>query len=321
MENLTKRVPRQSNFRFLPSTIFDGKKIRAVADKIYTTPLNGTFHQFLEQHAIELIGDDWWLDQESKNTNEQSCLFKWADEFYRTGLDIKINNPHQKIISVPNTGTRLCWMLFCYDLLCLEHRCALPKELIERLKDNIFFQSARYELAIAAMLVRADFDIVWMKRSDKKSCELIATHRKTPWSFGVEVKSKRYPGIMNEVGQKNDDIKRLNKLLKKALKQFPENVGYLIFIDQNLDGLDEAKLINLANSALKNCVKKSSEDNPNPFSSIVFTNFSFHYLDDGVVKYAFACPPHPKYPMPLEVKQAIENGLYYYSHVPDEMGG
>jgi len=58
MENLTKRVPRQSNFRFLPSTIFDGKKIRAGADKIYTTPLYGTFHQFLEQHAIALIGDD-----------------------------------------------------------------------------------------------------------------------------------------------------------------------------------------------------------------------------------------------------------------------
>ena len=96
-------------------------------------------------------------------------------------------------------------------------------------------------------------------------------------------------------------------------------MGYLIFIDQNLDGLDEAKLIHLANSALKNCLKESSEDNPNPFSSIVFTNFSFHYLDDGVVKYAFACPPHPKYPMPLEIQQAIDDGLYYYSYVPDEM--
>jgi hypothetical protein len=197
MENLTKRVPRQSNFRFLPTTIFGGNKIRAVADKIYTTPLNGTFHQFLEEHAIALIGDDWWLDQDSKNTSEQSCLFKWADEFYRAGLDIKINNPDQKMISVPNTGTRLCWMLFCYDLLCLEHRFALPKELIERLKGNISFQSARYELAIAAMLVRADFDIAWMKCSDKKSCELIATCRKTAWSFGVEVKSKRYPVVLN----------------------------------------------------------------------------------------------------------------------------
>lgn len=319
MENSTVRVPQKSNFRFLPSTIIDGKKFRAVANKIYTTPLNGTFHQFLEEHAIELIGEDWWIEQGSKNTNEQSCLFRWADEFYRAGLDIKINNPHQKMISVPNTGTRLCWMLFCYDLLCLEHRFALPKELIERLKGNISFQSARYELAIAAMLVRADFDMAWIQPSDKKSCELIATHRKTLWSFGVEVKSKRYSGIMNEIGQKNDDVKRLNKLLKKALKQVPENMGYLIFIDQNLDGLDEGKLIHLANSALKNCVKESSEEEPNLFSSIIFTNFSFHYLDDGVVKYSFACPPHPKFPMPIEVQQAIEDGLYYYSNVPSEV--
>jgi hypothetical protein len=319
MESLTNRIPQQSNFRFLPSTIIDGKKFRTVANKIYATPLNGTFHQFLEQHAIELIGDEWWIEQESKCKDEQSCLFKWADEFYRAGLEIKINSPQQKMISIPNTGTRLCWMLFCYDLLCLEHRFALPKELIARLKDNVSFQSARYELAIAAMLVRADFDIVWIKTSNKKSCELIATHRKISWSFGVEVKSKRYPGILNEAGQKNDDFRRLNKLLKKALKQVPENTGYLIFIDQNLDGLNENKLINLANSALKNCVKESSKDNPNPFSSIVFTNFPFHYLDDGIVKYAFACPPHPKYPMPAEIKHAIEDGLYYYSYVPSEI--
>jgi len=321
MENFTKRIPQQTSLKFVPSTVINGIKLRAVADKIYSTPLNGTFHQFLEQHAIELIGDNWWIEQDEKKKNEQSCLFQWADEFYKAGIESKIANPFQKIISIPNTGARLCWMLFCYDLLCLEHRFALPKELIERLKDSVSFQSARYELAIAAMLVKAGFDIMWIKRSDKKSCELMATHRKTCWSFGVEVKSKRTPNVLNESGQEsnNNDIKPLKRLLKKALKQAPENSGYIIFIDQNQDGLDEKKLVDQANLALKNSVKTSSEDNPNPFSIIVFTNFPFHYLDDGSVKYSFACPPHPKYPIPLEVQQAIEDGLYYYGHIPDEM--
>ena len=234
----------------MPSSIINGKKFRAVGNKIYATP-NGTFYQFLEDRAIELIGEDWSIEHESKNKDEQSCLFKWADEFYKAGLSIKIKNPHQKMISIPNTGIRLSWMLFCYDLLCLEHRFALPEELIKRLKDNVSFQSARYELAITAILIRADCDVVWIEPSKNKSCELIATHRKTSWSFGVEAKSKRYPGVLNESGQRKDDIKRLNKLLKKALKQVPENIGYLIFIDQNLNGLDEAKLRNQANSALK----------------------------------------------------------------------
>lgn len=319
MESTNKKIPQQSSLRFLPSRIINGKKFRAVANKIYSTPLNETFHQFIEHHAIELIGDDWWIEQDEKRKEEQSCLFQWADEFYKAGVQSKKKDPLQKIIAIPNTGPRLCWMLFCYDLLCLEHRFSLPKELIERLKDRIFFQSARYELSIAAILIKAGFEIKWIKRSDKKSCELIATHNKTSWSFGVEVKSKRTPTVLNESGQACNDIKPLKRLLKKALKQTPENLGYVIFIDQNQDGLDEKKLVDQANLALKNCIKTSSQNNPSPFSLIVFTNFPFHYVDDGRVQYALANPPHSSYPIPLEVQQAIEDGLYYYSHIPDEM--
>ena len=42
MENITKRIPQQSTLRFLPSMITDGKKLRAVANKIYSTPLKGS---------------------------------------------------------------------------------------------------------------------------------------------------------------------------------------------------------------------------------------------------------------------------------------
>ncbi len=319
MENTTNRIPQQSNIRFLPATIVDGKKLRAVGNKICWTPLNGTFHQFLEQHAIELIGDDWWIDQDKKRKDDQSCLFQWADEFYKAGVQSKMEDPLQKVIAIPNTGTRLCWMLFCYDLLCLEHRLSLPKELIERLKDSVSFQSARYELAIAAILIKAGFEIKWIKRSDKKSCEFIATHVKTSWSFGVEVKSKRIPNVLNEAGQTCNQTKPLKRLLKKAIKQAPEGLGYVIFIDQNQDGLEEKKLVDQANLALKNCTEKFSEHNPSPFSLIVFTNFPFHYVNDGRVQYASACSPYSAYPIPLEVQQAIEDGLHYYSHIPDEM--
>lgn len=320
MENLITRVPNPSSFQFGLCTIINGKKFRTVGDKVYETSINGTFHQFLQNHAIELLGSDWWIEQEeTKSEDEQCCLFKWANEFYKAGTSIKIQHPHQKMIAIPNTGTRLCWMLFCYDLLCLEHRGVLTEKLIRKLRAKVSFQSARYELAIAAVVIRADCDLVWIK-SKEKSCEFIATHRETSWSFGVEAKSKHYPKVYNEPEQGvNKGRERLNNLLKKALKQAPRNTGFLIFIDQNLDGSNDSKLMHLANSVLKNCIKPSSPENPSIFSSIIFTNFPFHYLDNGVVKYALACPPHPKYPMPTKVQQAIEDSLYYYSYIPNEI--
>ena len=32
----------------------------------------------------------------------------------------------------------------------------------------------------------------------------------------------------------------------------------------------------------------------------------------------FACTPYPKYPIPPEVQEAIEDSLYYYGYIPNE---
>lgn len=67
--------------------------------------------------------------------------------------------------------------------LCLKHTISLPTQLrfIEWLKANLSFQGAKYEIAIAASIVRAGCDIQWIdhKASEKgqKTCELIATHK------------------------------------------------------------------------------------------------------------------------------------------------
>lgn len=69
-----------------------------------------------------------------------------------------------------------------------------PLKLIERLKCRDGFQGARYEIAMAASLVRAGCDVNWINPKDAvfgvKTCELIATHRLTGVSFDVEAKKQ-----------------------------------------------------------------------------------------------------------------------------------
>lgn len=277
----------EPNINFLPSVINSRGKLRAIADKIYITPLNGTFPQFLEDHTIELIGNQWWLQQERTKKDDQSCLFRWVDEFYRTGFELKIKNPLLKLISIPNEGTHLSWMSFCYDLLCLEQKFALPKALIKRLTKNQDFQSARYEVAIGAVFVRAGFDITWIDPSHKtKSCEFMATHRRTGYTLGVEAKSKPRSNVLNE---KRVNLKEeVTSLLKDALEQTPAEKGFLIFIDLNLNSnTDEEKFMNQANIALEKAIKPSSNENPHSFSLITFINFPFHH-GESKVNYAFA---------------------------------
>lgn len=77
MEILLKESIGNQIFGFCQAlSLMEKKFVLLQTKKFFSTPQKGTFHQFLEQHATELIGDDWWLVQESKNNNEQSCLFK-----------------------------------------------------------------------------------------------------------------------------------------------------------------------------------------------------------------------------------------------------
>lgn len=78
-----KQRTQEPNMHFVPSLIHDGQRLRAIADRIYTTPLNGTFHQFLEDYTIDLIGHQWWFHQEKMEKKNQSIMFQHADGFLR----------------------------------------------------------------------------------------------------------------------------------------------------------------------------------------------------------------------------------------------
>lgn len=125
-----------------------------------------------------------------------------------------------------------------YDLYCLQVKDKLPEPLIMRLRDRRQFQSARYEIAIAGIMLRAGFEIrlIDLEAWDKKHCEFEATHRTTGLRVAVEAKSRVRPGALHQPGElaHAEDVSGLFNLVKKAAKQGLEGVALVIFLDVNL---------------------------------------------------------------------------------------
>ncbi len=238
------RRPVEPHLHFVPSLLSNGRRLRAVANEIWSGSPNSTFYEFIEDYAINLIGDSWWIEQEEETAkDEQNAMFQFAYYYQRHKHQIllKSKETEEPPLIYPS-GPILFWLTLCYDLFCLKHKFSLPEplRLIERLKSKDGFQGARYEIAMAASLIRAGCDVNWINPKHAlfgvKICELIATHRLTGISFAVEAKSKHRNGILNHKGIFDAEAEHngVSRLLKEALKKDSQSLPLVIFIDLNL---------------------------------------------------------------------------------------
>src|SRR5258707_63713 len=100
------------------------------------------------------------------------------------------------------------------------------------------FHSARYELMIAACLVRAGFDFTFSDEEDSSSSHSdgVAVHRRTGKRYAVEMKTKGRPGILGKAGERPSPAAMkgdVSRQLRDALLK-PAHDERLIFIDLNL---------------------------------------------------------------------------------------
>jgi len=64
----------EPHLHFVPSLLSNGRRLRAVANEIWSGSPNSTFYEFIEDYAINLIGDSWWIEQEEETSkNEQNA--------------------------------------------------------------------------------------------------------------------------------------------------------------------------------------------------------------------------------------------------------
>lgn len=88
-------------------------------------------------------------------------------------------------------GDLFAFLSFAYDLFTLADNAEVQKSLLDRLRKADQYQGARYEMFVAASLLRAGFTIAFEDESDSTTshCEFIATSKQTGRPFSVEAKA------------------------------------------------------------------------------------------------------------------------------------
>jgi hypothetical protein len=185
---------------------------------------------------VETHGCERWLSEQFALPREKRhVVTEWIGEaraIRRTGK----RNADGAFMA---TGKVNAVLSFGYDLYCLQIVNKLPHSLVKRLQEPTKFQGARYEVAIASVFARANFEICLLDdsvKSEKKHCEFTAMHKITQTTVYVEAKSRVRPGVLgapghyDETGQLRGDI---FSLYEKAVQQGPSDHPFFIFIDAN----------------------------------------------------------------------------------------
>lgn len=209
------------------------KRIVTVGHRLFqgTWP---TFHDFLYSYILDVLGRDWFEAEAQLEHNKLHPVIQWHERFLLASkaANLAAGETRQALM----TGAISAFMTLAYDLYTLEHNNdqtrtpQLRKSLIGRLKCQDQFIGVRYEIRVAAMLLRAGFELEWEDETDRRTrhVEYTATYPRTGKAFGVECKIRN----QDAAKQTNQHLGRFAGLVSDALKKATPH-DRLIFVDLN----------------------------------------------------------------------------------------
>jgi SEC-C motif len=319
------------------SIVWKGKRARVVWNKIHLRPPSETFHEFLVGVAMRTLGERWWHHQKGTAASSRHVVMVWWDAFGQATRRSPIQTvptDHGDRFRATASGPAIALLSMGYDLFCLQAKNRLPDSLIERLRRNRDFQSVRYEIAVAATMVRAGFEIEFLDdaASERRHCEFIATCTLTGIRFAVEAKSRVRAGVLHQRGEfaYDGDSQGLLKLLRDARGQTVEELPLIIFVDVNMPptpevGPDEKPWVRDLMSAADTLERRTDEKGEDdPYAMIVATNFGFHFgeheANNAPTEFGFVHARRPRAPVsdpgPLD---RIMWSVGRYGRVPAEL--
>jgi hypothetical protein len=219
---------------------FGGHQIVGVGNEVHWNKSWKTFPDFLSDYVKTVFGksvDPEWGKQELRRPfEERHPLMQW----YQHYCDFQAAHPPGPGgvgEGVPDGSSR-AYLLVAYDLYLIKHHVGLQEALVRRLSNPDQFQGARYELAVAALLVRAGCTVEYEDERDntKKHPEFTVTHQATNEVFAVEAKSRHRHGVLGFEGKpakKEEVAAGIEGLFKAAVRKEPGK-RFFIFIDANL---------------------------------------------------------------------------------------
>jgi hypothetical protein len=185
-----QRVRQQGLGKPIISAEAFGRRFVAVNNRLLHSKTWRTFHDFLGAYIRTVIGSEWGNAELLKPLAERHPILVWYHHVCNHQRQF-VTVPGQ-VHSAPATGAVSAYLQLAYDLYALEHNAGLQRKLIERLRNRENFYGARYEVFVAAMLIRAGFDLEFEDEDDRASshCEFTATFPKTGKRFSVEAKQR-----------------------------------------------------------------------------------------------------------------------------------
>src|SRR6266853_2437825 len=117
-----------------------------------------TFTDFLCYFIKHVFSIEWGAAEQKKPLEERHVIMKWCEALRLLQLRNPTPDEHGVCSGEPD-GPSYAYLLLAYDLYLLGDHGKLRQRFVERLEDPEEFQSARYELFVAATMIRAGFDL------------------------------------------------------------------------------------------------------------------------------------------------------------------
>ena len=312
---------------FLRPTVVGNQKFWAL-DDIYLAPSpSSTFHDFILNGLVETLGRNWWEEQEKKSAEDQHFIVR----AYRALDERKQDNAYAQVVGAgvkkfTPDGLGQYALSLAFDIATLRRTLSLPDRLVTRLRRPDHFQGARYEVAVASIFARIGCEIEYQDHSSKKHPEFIATFGPTQERIAVEAKSRHRPGVLNFAGQVDwAKVRRggLGTLVAQALEQDPGDLAFIVFVDVNTPPGQGLRLEDTDwYAGVREVVERpgpAGPDNPDPYSAIVFTNYSYHYERGAPVSGPEGVTVLPKFPrdqLSESVRERLHQAISHYGAVP-----
>ncbi len=280
---LAQRIQRerqQGLGRPIVSAELNGTRFVAIKSRLAYSPNWTTFHDFLKDYLRIVLGREWINEELKKLLAERHLILRW---YHHLCLhQRKFGTKPGEVHSAPMTGAAAAYLGLAYDLYALDHNAELQARLVARLKNSDGFPGARYEAFVAAVMIRAGFELKFENEQDGSTthCEFTATSKVTGRKFSIEAKH-REPGEASHTAKGRF---RVGKRLQKALRKQADH-DRIVFIDINVPDLAASSELpdyfakTLA--ALRRFEGRCLNGVPLPSAYLFVTNFPAHYDLDG----------------------------------------
>lgn len=211
---------------------FNGFRLAAVGKKLLWAKNWKVFPDFLNQYLHGLLTRAWGESQVALPCEEQHPIVQWRT-IWTTAQQAQTRNSEG--LYTADSGAAVAWYRLAYDLYLLEHNAHLQKRLLKRLRQPSQFQGARFEAAVAAVMLAAGYDLNFA--DDKlpgKHPEFVAVSKEGLRQLAVEAKSRHRPGILGFAGRSTEELDTFDipGLLRSALEKDTSD-PLLVFIELN----------------------------------------------------------------------------------------